>query len=55
MSDPDPVLERWTEFFRRLDSMERRLDELERLLTRMCELNRAIVTGVSPPPPPRVN
>jgi hypothetical protein len=57
MNDPmnDPILERWTEFLRRIDSMEQRLGELERLLHRMCELNRAIATGVPPPPPPSVN
>jgi len=55
MTDPDPFLERWNAFMRRIDEIEQRLGELERLLHRMCELNRAIVTGVPPPPPPRVN
>ena len=51
----DPILERWTEFLRRLDVMEQRLGELEQLLHRMSELRRAIETGVPPPPAPRVN
>ena len=53
MSD-DP-LEKLVEFERRLDVILARLDELERVFQRVVELNRAIATGVPPPPAPRVN
>ena len=54
MSD-DLILKRLIEMQERLDAQLLRLNELEHLLHRMCELNRAIVTGAPPPPPPRVN
>jgi len=51
----DPVLAKLSDMQRKLDASLTRLDELERLLNRMCELTRAIETGVPPPPVPRVN
>jgi hypothetical protein len=51
----DPILERWTEFVRRLDVMERQLDELSRILERYAAMTRAMLAGEAPPPPPPVN
>ena len=54
MSD-DLILKKLIAMQERFDFLLGRVDELERLLNRMCELRRAIETGVPPPPAPRVN
>jgi hypothetical protein len=52
----DPVLEKLTEFLRRLDVMERQLDELSRLLERYTALTKVMIeSGAPPSPPPRIN